>query len=47
MFPILETERLILREIVKEDSGNVFAYFSNNGVTHYYRQESFQNIEHS
>ncbi|MEH7086938.1 GNAT family protein [Neobacillus drentensis] len=45
MFPILETERLILREIRKEDSENIFACFSNNDVTRYYGQQSFQNIE--
>lgn len=45
MFPILETERLILREIKKEDSENIFACFSNNDVTRYYGQQSFQNIE--
>lgn len=45
MIPILETERLILREIKKEDSENIFACFSNNDVTRYYGQQSFQNIE--
>jgi ribosomal-protein-alanine N-acetyltransferase len=45
MFPILETERLILREITKADCEDIFACFSNNDVTRYYGQESFQNIE--
>jgi ribosomal-protein-alanine N-acetyltransferase len=45
MFPILDTERLILREITKEDSKDVFSCFSNDDVTRYYGQESFRNIE--
>ncbi|MED4695835.1 GNAT family protein [Peribacillus frigoritolerans] len=45
MFPILETERLILREVTKEDAEGIFACFSNNNVTRYYGQETLQNIE--
>ncbi|MFS0864650.1 GNAT family N-acetyltransferase [Fredinandcohnia sp. 179-A 10B2 NHS] len=44
MFPILETERLILREITKEDAGNIFACFSNPDVTKYYGQDPFTSI---
>lgn len=36
MFPILETERLILRELTKEDAEGIFACFSNDNVTRYY-----------
>lgn len=35
MFPVLETERLILREIGKDDAERVFACFSNSDVTPY------------
>jgi [ribosomal protein S5]-alanine N-acetyltransferase len=45
MFPLLETERLILREITKEDTKGIFACFSNDDVTRYYGQETLQNIE--
>lgn len=45
MFPILETERLILRELTKEDAEGVFACFSNDNVTRYYGQEKLDNIE--
>ena len=45
MFPILETERLLLREIKKEDAGDLFAYFSNEEVMQYYGQEAFTSME--
>ncbi|RFU65065.1 GNAT family N-acetyltransferase [Peribacillus glennii] len=45
MFPILETERLILREITKDDAKGIFACFSNENVTRYYGQETIKNIE--
>lgn len=45
MFPVLETERLILREITKEDAVGIFACFANDDVTRYYGQETLQNIE--
>ncbi|MFE0505681.1 GNAT family N-acetyltransferase [Peribacillus butanolivorans] len=45
MFPILETERLILREIAKEDAEGIFACFSNENVTRYYGQETLESIE--
>lgn len=45
MFPTLETERLILREITKEDREGIFAYFSNDDVTRYYGQETLQNLK--
>ena len=45
MFPTLETERLILREIIKEDTEGIFACFSNDDVTRYYGQETLQNLE--
>lgn len=45
MFPILETERLILREITEEDVEGIFACFSNNSVTRYYGLEKLESIE--
>lgn len=45
MFPILETERLQLREIVKEDAHSIFHCFSNHDVTRYYGQDTLTNIE--
>ncbi|MEJ9233016.1 GNAT family N-acetyltransferase [Peribacillus butanolivorans] len=45
MFPILETERLILREITKEDAEGIFACFSNENVTRYYGHETLESIE--
>lgn len=45
MFPILETERLLLREIVSEDAQSIFDCFSNDDVTRYYGQDSLTSIE--
>jgi len=36
MFPTLETERLILREITYDDAEGIFACFSNDNVTRFY-----------
>ncbi|AWB45594.1 GNAT family N-acetyltransferase [Paenibacillus sp. CAA11] len=45
MFPVLETERLRLREVTLEDADGLFACFSNDQVTRYYGQEPLQHIE--
>ncbi|WP_099361550.1 GNAT family N-acetyltransferase [Fredinandcohnia onubensis] len=45
MFPILETERLRLREIVHGDAQAIFTCFSNNDVTRYYGQDSLTKLE--
>ncbi|WP_059173077.1 GNAT family N-acetyltransferase [Bacillus sp. FJAT-27445] len=45
MFPVLETERLILREIVKEDAAGIFACFSNEHVIRFYGQERLKTID--
>lgn len=45
MFPILETERLRLREITMKDADGIFACFSNKDVTRYYGQETLERIE--
>lgn len=44
MFPVLETERLNLREITKEDAEGIFACFSNGNVTRYYGEETLHHI---
>lgn len=44
MFPILETDRLILREIEKADAPAIFACFSNEDVVRFYGQEQLETI---
>jgi len=46
-FPLLETERLSLREITNEDAEDIFCYLSDNDVMKYYGMEPFQTIEES
>ncbi|MCH1624374.1 GNAT family N-acetyltransferase [Ferdinandcohnia quinoae] len=45
MFPVLGTERLVLREITVEDSEAIFACFSKDEVTQFYGQETLTSIE--
>lgn len=45
MIPTLETKRLLLREITKDDANSIFSCFSNEDVTRYYGQETLNNIE--
>lgn len=45
MFPIIETDRLILREIVTDDAQGIFACFSNELVTRYYGQDTLHDID--
>lgn len=47
MFPTLETERLILREITKQDVPAIFSLFSNDELTRYYGQETIKNMNHA
>ncbi|MRN56103.1 GNAT family N-acetyltransferase [Paenibacillus monticola] len=44
-FPVLETERLVLRQLTQNDSIEIFQYFSLDEVTKFYDLESFTNIE--
>lgn len=44
-FPVLETERFILRKLETEDAQEVFDYFSKDEVTKYYDLESFTDIK--
>ena len=41
LFPVLKTDRLILRSLEKRDVPNMFSYFSKDEVTKYYDLESF------
>lgn len=45
MFPTLWTDRLVLRELTKEDAEGIFACFSNENVTRFYGQETLEGIE--
>lgn len=45
MFPILETDRLTLRQITDQDAEAIFACFSNDEVTRYYGLENMESIE--
>ncbi|MBM7602534.1 ribosomal-protein-alanine N-acetyltransferase [Metabacillus crassostreae] len=45
MFPRLKTERLILREISKSDAKAIYACFSNEHVTRFYGQETFNHVD--
>ncbi|MHB0863838.1 GNAT family N-acetyltransferase [Paenibacillus sp. SEL3] len=44
-FPILETDRLRLRQLTVGDAEDVFGYFSKDEVTQYYDLESFTEVE--
>jgi len=44
-FPLLETDRFVLREIKQEDSSDIFHYFSLDEVTKFYDVESFTSVE--
>ncbi|MGN7408712.1 GNAT family N-acetyltransferase [Sporosarcina sp. SAFN-010] len=41
-FPIIETDRLILREVIKEDSNDMFAYLSDKDVVKHMGLDPFQ-----
>jgi [ribosomal protein S5]-alanine N-acetyltransferase len=43
-FPVLETDRLILREIKRGDADSIFNNFSDDRVTEYYDLETFNNL---
>jgi [ribosomal protein S5]-alanine N-acetyltransferase len=44
MFPVLETERLLYREITEGDAEKIFSILSFDEVTRHYGQESLTNI---
>ncbi|MGJ9457382.1 GNAT family N-acetyltransferase [Oceanobacillus sp. CF4.6] len=43
-FPVLETKRLVLRKITKEDANSVLNYLSDEEVMKYYGLEPFKSI---
>ncbi|TVX76649.1 GNAT family N-acetyltransferase [Peribacillus simplex] len=45
MFPVLNTERLRLREIRESDAEALFQCLSKDEVTRFYGQDSLENIE--
>lgn len=45
LFPILETERLTLRQITQEDASNLLTYLSDEDVMKYYGLEPFKSID--
>ncbi|MET3193390.1 GNAT family N-acetyltransferase [Bacillus sp. OAE603] len=45
MFPILETERLILRELNENDATGILNCFSNNEVLRYYGQKALTSTD--
>lgn len=45
VFPVLETERFMLRRITLEDAKELYDYFSKDEVTEYYDLDSFTDIQ--
>ncbi|CEG25325.1 GNAT family N-acetyltransferase [Bacillus sp. B-jedd] len=43
-FPVLETKRLILRKVTKDDANSILKYLSNEEVMKYYGLEPFKSI---
>ena len=43
-FPVLETNRLRLDKLSKEDSNSLFELFSDNSVVEYYDLEAFTDL---
>lgn len=44
-WPIIETEKYLLRKLTEEDATDIFAYFSDDEVTKYYDCDSFKSME--
>jgi [ribosomal protein S5]-alanine N-acetyltransferase len=44
-FPVIETERLILRQITRDDAEDIFKYLSDENVMKYYGLEPFKSID--
>ncbi len=45
VFPIIETERLLLRKLSINDAPEVFEYFSDDLVTRYFGLDNFNSVE--
>ncbi|KAB8133681.1 GNAT family N-acetyltransferase [Gracilibacillus oryzae] len=44
-FPVLETKRLVLRKVTKEDANSILNYLSDEEVMKYYGLEPFKSID--
>ncbi|WNF25192.1 GNAT family protein [Mesobacillus jeotgali] len=44
-FPVIETDRLILKEIIRDDAEDIFKYLSDENVMKYYGLEPFKSID--
>lgn len=44
-FPVLETDRLILRQVTNDDAKSLLTYFSDTDVMRYYGLEPFKSID--
>lgn len=44
-FPIIETERLVLRQIIKDDAVDILKYLSDDDVMKYYGLKPFKSME--
>ena len=47
MFPVLETERLILREMIEDDAEDLFRYYHDQDVTKYLDWDGPSSVEHA
>lgn len=45
MFPVLKTQRLILRQLRQEDAADVYHYFSTDQVTAFYDLDRFTEVQ--
>lgn len=45
IYPVLETERLLLRQLAPADAADLFEYFSQHKVMEYYDLETFKTLE--
>ena len=43
-FPVIETDRLLLREITDEDASSILEYLSDDEVMKYYGLEPFTSL---
>lgn len=45
IYPVLETERLLLRQLTPHDAEDLFEYFSQDAVMEYYDLETFKTLD--
>jgi [ribosomal protein S5]-alanine N-acetyltransferase len=44
-FPVIETERLVLRQVTKDDAEDIFKYLSDKSVMKYYGMDPFKSLD--